>query len=500
MGQIYKEQARVDRTPAPLDVSTMELFDNKRRAAIEKGQTSTDFLLKTQIQEQQSIADQTETAALQVYKNGFSLYGNDQAKYTEFVSTNLEKIYGELPDSQIKRSSMAKVSMTGSGYNARVEKNTMDQKEAVAKESFKKNTFTAIESSKAGLSSLFAAQDQNLSPVQRVDQIKAFQDAQVPLKNAFDNRYAQDSNGNFIYSAPERAMIEDSWESRGSYALLDYASDNIVNNREGVVALRNGILENKADVQERYGISDEKFASTLAGMDKIIKGQTTSADLAKVQGSQLVNRETVKDMEIQTDGTVDNNEYDNIDNLVEVWGQLKASESAGVYTSATERKALGKEQGAVSRAIIKQVEDGVELTHKRNWFQKATKQAPNIGEVAVMEVNENIDKLENSMIFNNLSKDEKDNIKASMYVEVLGGLQQAEGITLSESDNPQASKVAQKIALGTYYKQVEGIVGSKPFVSTPDDPQSVKMAYDNALMQHDNEVSLNNIRQRLGAK
>ncbi len=496
MANIYTERAKTVRTPQQLDTGLMEGFERKRQQGLDIVGKSIEHAEAQQAAEEKSLMDQTETSAMQVYKNGYTIHGDNQQEYAKFVGEGLEKIYAEVPDSREKARIMAKVGIAGTGYNARVQKNAMDNREKLIVEREKDNTFASIDSAKAGLSGLFASQDTNLSPEQQIEQRQAFDDAQIPLFNAYQKRNNQDRNGNFIYSKPERALIEDAWENRGSYALLDYASDNITNNRNGVVELRNSLVENKKDVQERYNISDEQFAKTLSGMDKIVKGQTTAEDLQKAESIQLVNSATVKDMEINVDGTVDNSEFANIDSMINVYKQLKASTTA--YTTNTDREKLAKEKGKVSRAIIKDIEDGANLKDRRSGFQKFLKRKPNVGETAVIEIDKNIEKLSQSYMFQQLDKDEQDNIKAGMYIEVLGGLQDAEEIDLKDNDNPKGKEIAKKIATGTYYKQIEGIVGYKVKASDPDNPESVKLAYDDALMQHSNKVELASIRARLG--
>lgn len=498
MANIYKEQAKAVRTPSPLDTGVMKHFDKKRREGLDIVGKTADFLMDQQEKEDNAITAQVETAAMQVYKNGYTLHGDQPEEYTKFVAEGLEKIYTNIPDSKSKHRAMAKVSIAGSGYNAKVQKNHSDNMQKIRVEKIKDNTFSSIESAKAGLSGLFSAQDVNLSPEQRLVQAQAFDDAQIPLYNAYQQRYAQDTNGNFVYNAAERATIEDAWENRGSHAVLDYVGDNITNNRAGTIELVDDLINNKQEIMEQYNISEEAFAKTINNAQKIIKGQTTRQDLEKAESVQLVNNAVVKDMEIGADGKVGNPEYDNIDKLVATYKQLQESEK---FTAKEGRKKLAQNKGKVSRAIIKHIEDGADLTFDRNFIQKSVfKTKPNVGEVAVMQINENIDKFKRTMAYQKLDKDLQDEIKADMYVEVLGGLQAAEGIELKDNDDPAEIQAAKKIAVGSYYRQIEGVVGYKPFVKDPDSPESVRMAYENALMQHDNNMALNNIRQRLGLK
>lgn len=496
MADIYQERAKTVRRPSAPDTSIMKYMDKKREKGLSLVEQNAKFMVDQQVKEEQAIANNLEKAANQVYKNGYTLYGHQPKQYKEFIDKGLKEVYSAVPDSKAKSRAQANVSITGSGYNTRVEKNYMDDRESIRNEHAKDKTFMEMDNAKAGLSGLFAMQDNNLSPAQRLDQAKSFRDAQIPLFKAYNQRYRQDSNGNFVYSAPERAAIEDSWENRGRYALIDYAGDNITNNRKGVVELRSGLVENKERVQEAYDISDEAFAKTLTDMDKIISRQTTADDLRKVESMQVVNTATVKDVDVQADGSVGSKEYDNIDTLVGVFGQLKESEREGAYASGADREKIAKEKGKIATAIIKQVEDGVDLKHDRDWYQKW--QRPNVGEVAVMHVNQNIDKLERTTAFQNLDADEKADIKAQMYVDVLGGLEEAEGISLKDKDNAQGMEIAKKVATGAYYSQIEAIVGEKPYVKNPDDPEEVRMSYENALYQKNNQLALSAIKYQLG--
>lgn len=498
MADIYKRQVQMQRKPSELDTAPMKYFDKKREEGGNLIQANAEFWQKKQEAEEKSVVTNLEKGANQVYKNAYTLYGHDPKEYKKFVKEGLDKLYTAVPDGRAKRQAMANVSITGSGYDTRVEKNWMDDQEMRRNAQYKDAMFMQVDNAKAGLSGLFAMQDENLSPEQRLAQAESFRDAQIPLMRAYKSRYAQDSNGNFIYSSAERATLADAWENRGRYALLDYAGDNITTNRKGVVTLRSGLVENKDTVMEAYDISEEQFAKTLDDMDKIIAGQSTAQDLMKAESMQVVNKAVVKDMKIEPDGKVGNKEYNNIDTMVGVFETLKGSEREGAYASKADRLKIAEEKGKVARAIIYGIEEEVDLKHDRNWLQKTFKVRPNVGETAVMHVNKNIDKLSQTMAFQNLDKDEQDAIKADMYVQVLGGLQKAENISLKDKDNPQAMEIAKATATDAYYRQIEGIVGGKPYVKNPDDPQSVRMAYEDALFQRNNEMAMSNIKYQLG--
>lgn len=495
MADIYQKRAKAVRTPSTPDTRLMAAFDKKREKGLDMVKRQALFLTEQEDKAKKSVLTSLGKAANQVYKNGYTLYGNQPKEYKEFIDKGLSEVYAAVPDSKGKRVVQANVSIIGSGFNTRVQKNYMDNQEAIRNEQIKSKTFIEIENAKAGLSGLFAMQDNNLSPEQKLQQAEAFKDAQIPLFKAYNQRNRQDSNGNFIYSAPERAALEDSWNNRGRYAVLDYAGDNITTNRKGVVELRNGLVENKQKVQEEYDISDEDFAKTLSDMDKIISRQTTAKDLRKVASMQVVNTATVKDVKVKVDGSVGNKKYNNIDTLVGVFGQLKAAEREGAYSSSSDRGKIATEKGKIAVAIIKHIEDGVDLKDERGFFTKW--QRPNVGEVAVMNINKNIDTLEKTTVFQNLEQSEKDEIKAQMYVDVLGGLQKAEGISLDDKDNTQGLELAKKTATGAYYSQIESIVGHKPYVKNPDDPEQVRMAYENALYQKNNEMTLSAIKYQL---
>lgn len=502
MAQIYKEQVREKITPSVPDTGLMSFFEKKRAASVEKLGRISDVLAKRMEKGEKSVGDNLEAKALQIYKNGYDLYNNNPPAYNKFTTGELKKLYATTPDSDIKTRAMAKVALTGSGYDAKVTRRYWDKQEKVANTRFKDATFTSMDSATEGLGSLFSASDNNLTDEQKVEQMQAFKDAQIPLWNAYQSRFKTDNNGNSIFTTAERALIEDKWDNRGSYAVLDYAGENIQTNREGVVALRNRLVEKQDELKKHLGIDDKAYAKTLNDLDKIIKGQTTAHDLKNSQIAQIVNTATVKDMEIAIDEkgvSIGNSKYDNIDTTVAVYRDLQQAEREGAYTDKPDREKLAKEKGKVALAIISQVEDEVGLKDKSatDWLPWGR---ANVGETAVISLKENISKLETSLIYQDLSDDEQSEMKANMYIEVLGGLQEAEGIELKDKNNPKSIELAKRISTGVYYKQIEALVGRKVVAMNPDDPASVRMAYDNALREYDNTKALAAIRSRLRLK
>ena len=123
MAQIRREQAKAIRTPLAPDVDALKFFDKKRQEGLDIIEANTDFFLKKQVKEEQSIIDLTESKATQVYKNAATLYPADPVKYSEFVAKNIDTIWDSIPDSDAKTTAQAKVSIIASGYNARVQKN-----------------------------------------------------------------------------------------------------------------------------------------------------------------------------------------------------------------------------------------------------------------------------------------------------------------------------------------------------------------------------------------
>jgi len=508
MAQIYKRKVKTVREPSVPDTGLMTAFEKKRAGAVEAIGKTAETIEKRLQKQEESIFDLLEAKALQIYKNGYDLYNNNVDEYNKFTTEELQKLYESVPDSDAKNKVMAKVAIAGSGYDAKVTRRHWDQQEKVANMRFKDATFTAIDSATEGLGSLFAASDNNLTDEQKREQMQAFLDAQIPLYTAYENRLATDSNKNPIFSAAEKKVIEDRWENRGSYALLDYAGENIQTNREGVVALRQRLVENKNEFQEQLGIDDKAYAKTLSDLDKIISGQTTAHDLKNAEIAKIVNSATVKDMEIGIDGDVGNKKYNNIDTTVGIYRQLEQAEREGAYTSRADREKLAAEKGKVARAVIKQIEDEVGLKYRKGKRHRALeittlgmyKYRPNIGETAVAEVNKNLGKLETSLLYQDLTDDEKAQVKANMYIDVLGGLREAEGIELRDSSSPKGTELAKRVATGSYYKQIESLVGYKVVAEDPNDPASVKIAYDNALLQYDNKTALDAIRNRLQLK
>jgi len=500
MPQIYKEQGKVIRQPEAPDTSLMQGFEKQRQGGLDALGKQVDqrrkqvaFEEKKQLSEEKSISTQLQTAAMQIYKNGYTLHENDPAEYEKFVGENLDKLYSKFPYSDAKVSAMAQVSIGGSGYNSKIQRKKADRELMVKNRGIRANAFTSNDNAQAGLGGMYAGQDNNLSPEDKATQAKAFQDSKMIIHKNYMSRYDQDVNGNYIFTAPERAALEEEWDKIGYNALIGYAGENIQSNRKGVVDLKNKMIENKEAFQKEHNVSDKDFDKAIKNIDKIVKGQTTQKELVKNENIQTVNNATLKDMDIQIDGSVDNDQYDNIDEQVRVYGQLQSGIAEGAYSSTADREKIAKQLGDVSRAIIKTVDDGAKLSERTyRWTPD------NAGEAAVKEINDNLDSISNSYKYREMSKNEKDALKADMYVKVLGGLMQDENFNIEGKNDPKANEKAKSIALGYYYQAIDGILGYTPKAKDPDDPVSVKWAYDEAYFNKNREDSVNNIRQKLG--
>ena len=499
MPQIYKEQGKVIRQPEAPDTSLMQGFEKQRQGGLDALGKQVDqrrkqeaFEEKKQLSEEKSISTQLQTAAMQIYKNGYTLHENDPAEYEKFVGENLDKLYSKFPDSDAKVSAMAQVSIGGSGYNAKIQRKKADRELMVKNRGIRANAFTSNDNAQAGLGGLYSGQDNNLSPEDKATQKKAFEDSKMIIHKNYMSRYDQDVNGNYIFTAPERAALEEEWDKIGYNALIGYAGENIQSNRKGVVDLKNKMIENKEAFQKEHNVSDKDFDKAIKNIDKIVKGQTTQKELVKHENIQTVNNATLKDMDIQIDGSVVNDQYDNIDEQVAVYNQLQAGVSEGAYASTTDREKIASQLGDVSRAIIKTVEDGAKLSDTGKWF------IDNAGEAAVKEINKNLDAISTSYLYRGRSENDKDTMKADMYVKVLGGLMQDKNFDIKGKNDPKAKAYAQSIALGYYYQAIDGILGYTPKAKDPDDPVSVKWAYDEAYFNKNREDSVNNIRQKLG--
>ncbi|MCP3684170.1 MAG: hypothetical protein GY861_15925 [bacterium] len=499
MARIYKEQATTAFDPTAPDTRLMEAFTKERAGAVKQLGDIADIQLKraetiekANLKEEKSLADMTKSQALQVYKNAQITYPNDPQKYAEMVEKGLKTVYDAVPDSDAKTRVQAEVSISGSGYNARVNKSYQDKLETVRNDRIKKGTLdnadAAISNSGFGLVSA----DQNLTPEAKLQQAQAYEDARLTMLSAYNARNNKDNNGNLLLSPSQIADIEDKWENFGYYSALDYAGDNIATNRKGVVALRNFAKNNPAEYKEMYGVSDDTYAKTIRDMDKVISNQTTAQDLFIAQQARTENTGTFKAMEIKVvgDEIEMNQEYNNLNDTIGLLTNIKLAEKDGFYAEKSEQKLANKQKIALSKAINRQVDRQVGVEGQRNAISKFFRKPANVGEVAYNQVNENITELSEMFALSASNDDDIEQVKADFYVQTLGKLQEA-GISLTDREDQKSKDIARKVANQTMISYVEGVTGEKVVVSEEDanNPRMVRLAIQDTIRGVNNQLA-----------
>jgi hypothetical protein len=299
-GLIYKEQQTSNLQPSAPDFKAEGAVAQKQQDIKTLVEKQEEFQLKEAQADLEYEQNLTKATAGQIMKNVYTLYPNDPVKYKTEVEKQLKPIYAQLPDSKEKFRIMAEVQIAGTGYEANIQKNAVDLKSKQRNNSYRNNVLNMVDSAQKGLTTFFNVTNNNLSPEEKVKQEKAFVDAQYQLKKAYDSRYAVDDNKNPIFDRSEIKVIEDAYENRGKYMVLGYASENIYDNRQGVVDNYNYMRENKAEIIKKYDMDTEEYNKTLDEMEKIIDGES-SVDKVKteVMITSLVDSFNIKDGEAE---------------------------------------------------------------------------------------------------------------------------------------------------------------------------------------------------------
>lgn len=530
MAQIYTEQQKVDRTPVAPDTSLITTSEKQIQGGLDAltklDENQKDFEAKQKLWEaqqaeksQEELLTNYKNARLQIFQNASTIHSHNMAEYQKTTSEAVAKLDASIPDSKEKINVMASTNIDASGYTAKVQKNMMDSAEMRRVESIKENIFSSMLASKSGAGSLFDSMDKNLSPAQRAQALSAWKDSQIGLKRAYDMRNAQDANGNFMFSASERAKIKDDYENGLSNSVLDYAGDNVLSNRRGVENLRNELIKNKDTIIKQFGANEKKYQKTLSGLDSILSRNVTREHLQAKNDANVTNKATLTDMDIQLDGTVGNSAYNNLDSLVGVYTKLENDENNGYYISPQERQKIAQYKAKVGKAIIKQAEGNPTLSSGKGWFGN------NAGGVAVQAVNEKMKGFEGSYVFNSMTDDEKVAIKAKMYIETIGQLQMFEkldengkkrakeqlilmGIKGAEnldnfklnSKEPYALELAKSLAQGSYYSQIEGMIGYRPDIPKDATIEDKNRIYKEHYFKYNNKASYDYLSELAGLK
>lgn len=536
MAQIYTEQQKVDRTPVTPDTSLITMSDKQKQGGLDAltklDENQKDFEAKQKLWEAQQ-AEKTQEEALtnyknarfQIFQNASTIHSHNMSEYLKTTSEAVAKLDATIPDSKEKINVMASTNIDASGLTARVQKNMMDSAEMRRVESIKESAITGMMASRSASSSLFDSRDENLSPVQQKEALRAWQNSQIGITRAYNMRNAQDANGNFMFSASERAQIKDAYENRMGYAYTDYVNDNRNINPKAVERLRSQFINNKKEIMTELGIDEKTYQKVLKDGDGIISGKTTKEILQAKNTANIENYETLHSMKITADGKVENLEYNNLDSLVKVYTKLQDDENNGYYTSPEDRAKIAKYKSTVGKAIIKQAEDNPTLSLGEKTKTGILKSEKNAGSYAVDYVNQKIKGLEGSHVYNTMSNEQKVSIKAKMYIDTIGQLQRFEtmddvskkrmkeqlvmaGVRGAESLNnfklsstePYAIDLANSLAMGSYYSQIEGMIGYKPDVPKGATVEERDKIYRQAYFKYNGEASYNYLAELAGLK
>ncbi len=488
MARLYKEQATVDRSPKVPETGLITAFEKKRQAGVDALGSQAEHLDKVQVQKEKTLYTNMEIAGKQIYKNAYELFPHQSKEYEEFVGKGLKEVYSQFPDSEEKMNIMAKVSISGTGYNASVQKNVADDREKLWWASVRDNSNITLDSAQQGLSGFFSGKDKALGLEEKTFQKAAFDDAKMNIEQEYSKRNMLDSGGNFVYSVTERARRVDLHDNMYKYALIGYAGKNIQNNREGVIKTRNGLVEDRDLLVKQHGFSNEDIQDAITEMDKVISGQSTGDDIIRDSTIRSQNEAVVKGMKIQSDGSVKNKEYNNIDSIMRESVNLDAS--AGSYTSTAEKKKWAKQKGDVSRALLKQIKDGAKLSKEargKGGMFKLIDLKETVAETAVSEVKKNMDFLKGTRLYTKYDKNGRDSKEADMYRNVLGGLMEAEGVDINNTVTDADSLKIRGLATKQYWDYCDTILGYKPNLEAvnADDKTKQYNALINAYSQQE---------------
>lgn len=496
MAQIYREQVQTQVTPTAPDTQIMQYEDKKRQAGLDTLGKLADRTMEIErkriAQEEESLKDLTKKKALQAIQNAYTEFGNDPNTYEKVAQKSLKTIFDAVPDSPVKTNVMADVSIDKTGYDAKVRRQYRDKQEKIYLERYKDSVLSEVDAATSTLSNGFFTEDDvnTYTPEELLQRGNAYKDAEGKLARAYQSIYATDSNGNFVYSASERAMIKDRFENRGFYGAVDYVQDNVQNNYESAIKLRNRFENNKELVMKQYGIeSDEMYNKTLSAMDKVISGQRTGDTEKQIHSTQTLLNARVKDLDLKAnpDGSfkVGNKKMNNLNETIGLLTAYDQAEASGMYPDEVDKKKLYNEKAKLNKVVIDQIESNIPVKNKFWDFG-----ALNTGETALIQSNNNL----NELIENSGITDEQQilDIKSQFYRQTLGELQKA-GVSLEgNTDQDLAKKVANK----AYYDYAKKIVGDIN-IGENDDPRT---KINEALLDRKNKVAMSNIQSRVDAR
>jgi hypothetical protein len=246
-----------------------ELFAQKQKEkqeAFEEKQQQKDIDFINQLNKKQVNA---------ILDIGSTSYPDDIEGFSKYYQENISKIANNITDEKEKIKLLSEATIAYSVKEATILKKSADKKAKAYYSLIKENTLSSLDSDIDGLSNIFTINDNNISPDNKKAQESAFIDASIQLKRAYDMKDERDDNGNYVFTEAERKTINDTYENRAKDALLKYTSDNIEDNREGVLNTYNYLKDNRNEVMERYGLDSKEYDNTISKMDSIIKKEST---------------------------------------------------------------------------------------------------------------------------------------------------------------------------------------------------------------------------------
>jgi hypothetical protein len=285
-GSIYTKKQTLDVSPAEPEFTAEKMVQQQVadiQSTVQKQKEYEAKLIEKQkefeLKEQQKDIDfQNQLNRKQVdaiLDNGATAYPTDIKGFNKYVNENLSKVFNSVTDEKEKIKLMAEASITYSRKETTILAETIKGKNKAYGNTVRDNVLITIDDAPKGISSIFEIADNNFSPDLKKKQEKAFIDASVDLKKAYDKKDMKDDNGNFIFTQAERKTIADAYENRAKNGLLQYTSDNIESNREGVIGTYNYLKSNRNEVMKKYGLDGKAYDETLDKMDKIINKEST---------------------------------------------------------------------------------------------------------------------------------------------------------------------------------------------------------------------------------
>ena len=491
MTQIYKENVMVNREPMAPDTGIMEYAEKARQNFVGGIEKTIDVELERRVKQEKATQDLAELEIKALYNNAKTLYPNNFKEYKKTVDEGLNKIYGAIPEGPKKLHLRAEMQIFGSTVDTDVYKGQLDKQENIWKTRQRDITLQSSNQAIQALGKAFVSPKQmaNYTPEERQQMALAAKDAELALWKAYNQRNMYDRNGNPLFSDSERAALEDRWQNKGFYAQISYAQANIQENYNGVVDTLDTLKKDKKTAMQQYGMSDDAYLKTISSLEKIIAGQTTPDQEIQNNIAMVTDKANYQALNLKKDKktgevTVGNTQKNNLNATVSVYTQLRANENNYV-----DRDKYNKDVADITNVIVNQVEKKVGVSTKGGqkdflFFKIGN---PNVGQVAVQQVNDNLKDVVSSLGITD--PDQINRIKADMYVDTLSQLQTAQ-VDLTGKQNLDVSR---KVANSAYLNYVERVVG-KIDIPEGTDP---KLALRDKLSQYNHTQSVATLQNEI---